>query len=174
EETIIEPTDFAFDGTCVNCHTGLTAGHVHTNYKLRCIDCHGGDDTVNVPANAATNKNLDSGGGGYRDNDLIKAAHVNPDPKLARFFYANGIDDDKDGFIDEPTDFDNKAQTISDLGEIFEPGLHGEGAGEFMDAELNRDLNYTRFLNPGDLRIATMGCGSANAQAGGQGFGCHQ
>jgi len=176
ETTVVEETDFGFDGTCVNCHAGLSAGHVHTNYKLRCIDCHGGNDQVNVPDNAAQNDSLDSGAGGYRDDVLIKQAHVNPDPKLARFFYANGIDDDGDGFIDEPTDFDNAGQTITDLGEIFEPGLHGEGPGEFMDAELNRDLNYTRFLNPGDLRVATIGCGSGNRGAfdGGGGGACHQ
>ena len=179
KETVVEGTDFAFDGTCVNCHAGLTAGHVHTNYKLRCVDCHGGNDQVDVPADAFTNFDLDNGGGGFRDPDLMELAHVKPKGfgernSLARYFYANGIDDDGDGFIDEPTDFDNATQTISDLGEIFEPGLHGEGGGEFMDAELNRDLNYTRFLNPGDLRVASIGCGAANRQALEQGGGCHQ
>ena len=45
-------TDFAFDGTCVNCHAGLSAGHVHASYKLRCVDCHGGNDQVAVAADA--------------------------------------------------------------------------------------------------------------------------
>ncbi len=51
--------------------------------------------------------------------------------------------------------------------------MHGEGAGEFVDAEYNRDLNYTRFLNPGDLRVAKIGCGSSNRAAldGGGGGG---
>ena len=195
EEKILEPTDFAFDGTCVNCHVGLTAGHVHSNYKLRCIDCHGGNDQVPVPANAFANKNLDAGGGGFRDPDLMKLAHVIPgsvqnkpfdnvvnqpsqDPQLARFFYANGIDDDMDGFIDETIDPDEfvAGGTLTNLGEVFEPQMHGDGPGEFMDMELNRDLNYTRFLNPGDLRVATIGCGSANRAAfdGGGNGACHQ
>ncbi len=106
EEKVVENTDFGFDGTCVNCHAGLSAGHVHTNYKLRCIDCHGGNDQVAVPKDAFKNTSLVSGDGGFRDDQLIQQAHVNPDPKLARFFYANGIDDDGDGFIDEPTDLD--------------------------------------------------------------------
>ncbi len=189
EETVLEATDFKFDGTCVNCHTGLAAGHVHTNYKLRCVDCHGGDDQVAVADNAFTNKNLDAGGGGFRDPDLVKKAHVLPgsdngkpgtsiNPQLARFFYGNGIDDDMDGFIDEALDPDDLVVggNIDNLGEVFEPGVHGEGGGEFMDMELNRDLNYTRFLNPGDLRVATIGCGSANRGAfdGGGGGACHQ
>ncbi len=195
EETVLEPTDFAFDGTCVNCHAGLNAGHVHFSYKLRCIDCHGGNDQVPVPTEAFKNKNLDAGGGGFRDPDLLKLAHVIPgskqgtpftnvvnqpsqDPELARFFYANGIDDDLDGFIDETIDPDEfvVGGTLTDLGEVFEPGMHGDGAGEFMDMELNRDLNYTRFLNPGDLRVATIGCGRGNRAAfdGGGGGQCHQ
>lgn len=178
EEKIIEPTDFAFDGTCVNCHAGLSAGHVHKNYKLRCIDCHGGNDQVQVPQNVLANKSTQRGAGGFRDPALLEQAHVRPDPKLARFFYANGIDDDGDGTVDEPPVFDqfpNPTQLL-DPGEIFEPGLHGEGGGEFMDMELNRDLNYTRFLNPGDLRVATISCGGGSRAAfdGGGNGGCHQ
>lgn len=201
EEKVVEPTDFAFDGTCINCHAGLTAGHVHTNYKLRCIDCHGGNDQVDVPAEAFDNKSLEPGGGGFRDPLLIKQAHVAPDPNIARMFFANGIDDDGDGscfndhtikctedddcgagnkcqLVDEPIVFDNAANPtqLIDQGEVFEPGLHGEGPGEFVDAELNRDLNYTRFLNPGDLRIAAISCGAGSRGAfdGGGGGACHQ
>ena len=189
KEETLEPADFKFDGTCVNCHAGLTAGHVHANYKLRCIDCHGGDDQLAVPEKAFENKKLGAGEKGFRDPDLIAAAHVLPgsdngkagtqkDPSLARFFYANGIDDDLDGFIDEaidPTEF-IAGGNLSDLGEVFEPQMHGDGPGEFMDMELNRDLNYTRFLNPGDLRVATIGCGRGNRAAfdGGGGGACHQ
>ena len=36
-------SDLGFDGTCVNCHAGLSSGHVHVNYKLKCVDCHGGN-----------------------------------------------------------------------------------------------------------------------------------
>ena len=182
-------SDFGFDGTCVNCHLGLSAAHVHPNFKLRCIDCHGGNDQVAVPADAT---DVGSGGdptatGKFRDQALLKQAHVVvKDPKLARFFYANGIDDDGDGMIDEPflpldgnpADGQNGKTnaTKADLGEVFEPSLHGEGGGEFLDAEYNRDLNYTRWLNPGDLRVATIGCGSRNRAAldGGGGGSCHQ
>src|SRR4051812_29415120 len=122
--------DFAFDGTCVNCHAGLSAGHVHSNYKLRCIDCHGGNDQVNVPENASENK------AEFTRQDLLKAAHVLPDKDLARFFFANGIDDDGDGVIDEPPVLDATGTTLLDKGEIFEPQLHGEGPGEFVDTEL--------------------------------------
>ena len=175
-EKVVEPTDFAFDGTCVNCHAGLSAGHVHTNYKLRCIDCHGGNDQVATPGDVLTNKSKAAGGGGFRDPNLIKQAHILPNPNIARFFYGNGVDDDGDGVVDEPPIFNATKTQLLDPGEVFEPGLHGEGGGEFMDAELNRDLNYTRFLNPGDLRVASIGCGkfSRGAFDGGGNGSCHQ
>ena len=165
-------TDFDFDGTCVGCHLGLSAGHVHPNYKLRCVDCHGGNDAVELPDGVASDPKK------LRDPALLAQAHVVPKPGLARFFFANGIDDDKDGKVDQvfqPNDNLNPTSVVQ-LGEVFQPGLHGEGPGEFLDDELNRDLNYTRFLNPGDLRVATVGCGSRSRAAldGGGGGGCHQ
>lgn len=201
EETDVEPGDFKFDGTCVNCHAGLSAQHVHANYKLRCIDCHGGNDQVQVPADAFKRV------ADFRNPATLKQAHVLPDKNIARFFYANGVDDDGDGncrndrtircvkdedcggvsnqgtiecqLVDEPPVFNVVAGVKTDLidpGEILEPGLHGEGIGEFFDSELNRDLNYTRFLNPGDLRVAAIGCGGGSRAAfdGGGNGACHQ
>jgi hypothetical protein len=165
-ETKRDSDGFAFDGSCVNCHAGLSAAHVHGNYKLRCIDCHGGNDQVAVDADAFQSEAK------FRNAAVIAQAHVQPKAKLARFFYANGIDDDKDGQIDETVELNGTATAVLDFGEVFEPGLHGEGAGEFFDTELSRDLNYTRFLNPGDLRVATIGCGSANGAS--NAAGCHQ
>jgi hypothetical protein len=166
-------TDFGFDGTCANCHAGLSAGHVHPNYKLRCVDCHGGNDQLEVPATAFERE------ADFRNPALVGQAHVLPKPKLARFFFANGVDDDGDGVIDEPVKFNAtlpQPDAVLDFGEVFEPGLHGEGAGEFVDTELQRDLNYARFLNPGDLRVATVSCGGRSRAAleGGGGGGCHQ
>lgn len=165
--------DFGFDGTCVNCHAGLSAGHVHGSFKLRCIDCHGGDDQAAIPEKLFldTTQPLPR----YRDPALIKLAHVAPkSPKLARFFFANGVDDNGDGRVDETVTFNAAGTQVVDFGEVFEPQLHGEGAGEFIDTELSRDLNYTRFLNPGDLRVATIGCGAKNRAGTDGGFGCHQ
>ncbi|HWU91167.1 MAG TPA: hypothetical protein VN253_28065, partial [Kofleriaceae bacterium] len=161
-------SDFAFDGTCVSCHAGLSAGHVHASYKLRCVDCHGGNDQVSVPENAFQRE------ADFRKPELLAQAHVLPRPELARFFFANGVDDDHDGKVDETVQINGA--TVTDFGEVFEPGLHGQGAGEFLDTELQRDLNYTRFLNPGDLRVATVSCGgrSRAATGGGGGGGCHQ
>src|SRR6185436_3713941 len=86
------------------------------------------------------------------------------------------IDDDGDGKLDERPVLDAGGTQVLDFGEVFEPGLHGQGAGEFIDTELSRDLNYTRFLNPGDLRVATLSCGGRSRVAleGGGGGGCHQ
>jgi len=167
--------DFAFDGTCVNCHAGLSAGHTHGSYKLRCIDCHGGNDQADIPERLFDDKTLPLPR--FRDPALVKAAHVSPkSAALARFFFANGIDDNGDGRVDETVVLDNAANPtqVLDFGEVFEPQLHGEGAGEFIDTELSRDLNYTRFLNPGDLRVASVGCGGKNRAGIDGGFGCHQ
>ncbi|HET7503917.1 MAG TPA: hypothetical protein VFK02_23005, partial [Kofleriaceae bacterium] len=176
-ETKVVVDDFGFDGTCVNCHAGLSAGHVHTSFKLRCVDCHGGNDQAPIPEKLFedTSKPLPR----YRDPALIAMAHVPlKDPKLAKFFFANGVDDDGDGKVDETVVFDNAdpklVTKVLDGGEVFEPQLHGEGAGEFIDTELSRDLNYTRFMNPGDLRVATVGCGAKNRAGVEGGFGCHQ
>jgi hypothetical protein len=164
--------DFEFDGTCVACHQGVSAAVVHATFKLRCVDCHGGDDQVEVPAGAADRDEV------FRDPDLLAQAHVKPKAGLARFFYANGIDDDGDGEVDEGPTFDDPTNPteVLDFGEVAEPGLQGEGVGEFVDSELNRDLNYARWLNPGDLRVATVGCGSSSRAAldGEAGGACHQ
>ncbi|RMH36760.1 MAG: hypothetical protein D6689_21900 [Deltaproteobacteria bacterium] len=171
-ETVVS-ADLEFDGTCVRCHTGLSAGQVHPTYKLRCVDCHGGDDQVaDVPADAASDPAI------YRDPDLLARSHVRPKPGLARFFWANGIDDDGDGVVDEGPTFDDpdNPTAVIDPGEIVELGLQGQGAGQFVDSELNRDLNYTRWLNPGDLRVATATCGSQSRAALDEPAvgGCHQ
>jgi hypothetical protein len=178
EVTVNEGGDFGFDGTCVRCHAGLHSGQVHPTYKLRCVDCHGGDDQVDdVPENAAT-----LGEGIYRDKDLVARSHVKPKvADLARFFFANGIDDDGDGQVDEELAFMDSnnngkldpGEIVTDPGELPELGLQGEAVGQFIDAELNRDLNYVRWLNPGDLRVATLSCGASSSQAAGGG-GCHQ
>ncbi len=186
-------SSFGFDGTCVNCHLGLSGQHTHPNYKLRCIDCHGGNDQIAVGSDATV---VATGGdptapGKFRDQNLMRQAHntlapndpitlagsgsMFKNPLLARFFFANGIDDNGDGTIDDF--FINSGSGFpTNLGEVWEPELHGDGPGEFVDSEYNRDLNYTRFHNPGDLRVATIGCGSRNRAAleGGGGGACHQ
>ncbi len=172
KETLVED-DFDFDGTCTNCHAGLSAAQVHPTFKLRCVDCHGGNDQVDVPENASDDSNV------YRDDALISQAHVSPKDGLARFFWANGMDDDNDGIVDEApviNDLGGGNFEVVDFGEIAEFGLQGEGIGEFIDAEFNRDLNYVRWLNPGDLRIASVGCGGQSRPAldGEAGGGCHQ
>ena len=51
-------SDFGFDGTCTNCHLGLSGQHTHPNFKLRCIDCHGGNYQVVVPPDACCTNNM--------------------------------------------------------------------------------------------------------------------
>jgi hypothetical protein len=51
------------------------------------------------------------------------------------------------------------------------------GASPFIKSLTNRELDevkseYVQFINPGDFRVATRGCGSASGRA--DGSGCHQ
>lgn len=137
-------TQAAKDGSCVACHQGITV--VHERFALGCTDCHGGDATVAVPSPVDLSPASRTS---TAFQALIKAAHVRPSTATAQLFYANGMDDDDDGLVDEP-------------GEFAVGGDRDGPIGEFVDAEFNLDLNYVRFLNPGDLRVARASCGSAS------------
>src|SRR5262245_34851009 len=38
---------------CLTCHTGIEPMHASPAVKLACVDCHGGDASVDAPAGAA-------------------------------------------------------------------------------------------------------------------------
>src|SRR5689334_10378477 len=80
-------------GSCLACHDGIT--DVHPFFALACVDCHGGNDQV---------PNLKKGVTDIRDQDALKASHVLP--KDSRMWFANGIDDDGDGLVDETAEQD--------------------------------------------------------------------
>lgn len=137
-------------GTCINCHVGITPAHTKT--ALKCVDCHGGNDAV------ATGPNPN-----IRDKSLIAQAHVRP--KDSRFFWKNGIDD---AFAGAPgkgtTEFDAFNNNV-------DPIDNNNLVGTHVDQEYNRDLNYVRFINPSDYRVAQVSCGSASPA--GSSTGCH-
>jgi len=134
-------------GSCLACHDGIT--DVHPFFALACVDCHGGNDQVALPP--AVN---------IRDQELMKASHVLP--LDSSMWWPNGIDDDNDGQVDEQGEFfDGRAFTESDT-PFADKRLAKK---DQMDSEMNRDLNYLRFLNPGDLRVADASCGSRNKNA---------
>ena len=107
---------------------------------------------------------------------MLALAHVKPKPGLARFFYGNGVDDDGDGTVDEGPEFEDDGlggQILVDFGEIAEPGLQGEGVGEFVDSEYNRDLNYTRWLvSPRSGKRGQKPLGSLVSVGGRSSVGC--
>jgi hypothetical protein len=141
-------------GTCLACHDGIT--DVHPFFALACVDCHGGNDNVPLPAVVNT-----------RDQALLKVSHVLP--LDSSMWWPNGIDDDDDGEIDEQGEyFDGRGFTDTDT-----PFADARIAKkDQMDSEMNRDLNYLRFLNPGDLRVADATCGSRNKNAN-EAMVCH-
>lgn len=143
-------TNALLGGTCINCHVGITPAH--TKAALKCVDCHGGNDKVET----GNNPNI-------RDKNLISQAHVRP--KDSRFFWKNGVDD---AFAGAPgkgtTEFDAFNNNL-------DPIDNNNLVGTHVDQEYNRDLNYVRFLNPSDYRVAQVGCGSASPA--GSSTGCH-
>lgn len=141
-------------GSCLACHDGIT--DVHPYFALGCTDCHGGNDNVALPAFV-----------NVRDKDLLKASHVLP--LDSSMWWPNGIDDDGDGEIDEPGEFfDGRGFTDTDT-----PFADKRQAKkDQLDSEWNRDLNYLRFINPGDLRVADASCGSRNKNAN-EAMVCH-
>lgn len=138
-------------GTCINCHVGITPAH--TKAAIKCVDCHGGNDKVET----GPNPNI-------ADKNLMRQAHVRP--KDSRFFYANGIDD---LFAGAPgkgtTEFDAFNNNLDSLDNNNLVGTH-------VDQEYNRDLNYVRFLNPSDYRVAMISCGSSSP-ASDSNVSCH-
>ena len=138
-------------GTCINCHVGITPAH--TKFALKCVDCHGGNDTVD------TGPSPD-----IRDKGLMSQAHVRP--KDPRFFSANGIDA---AFAGAP----GKGTTEFDVfNNNLDPVDNNNLVGTHIDQEYSRDLNYVRFINPSDYRVAQVSCGSASP-AGSSTVSCH-
>ena len=137
-------TQLPLGGSCLSCHEGIT--DVHPFFALACVDCHGGNDRVTIPANV-----------NVRDQALLQKSHVLPlDPAM---WWANGIDDDADGFVDEQGEFFD-GRVIQSEDSPFADGRRAKR--NQMDSEMNRDLNYLRFINPGDLRVAQVSCGGRN------------
>jgi hypothetical protein len=138
-------------GTCINCHVGITPAHTKT--ALKCIDCHGGNDTVNT----GPSPNI-------RDANLMNQAHVRP--KNPKFYWPNGIDN---AFAGAPGKGDTEFDVFNNN---LDPVDNNNVVGTHIDAEYSRDLNYVRFINPSDYRVAMVSCGS-QSPAGSSMSSCH-
>ena len=141
-------------GTCLACHEGIT--DVHPYFALACTDCHGGNDQIDLPAVV-----------NIRDQALLKVSHVRP--LDSSMWWPNGIDDDTDGAVDEPGEFFD-GRGFTDTSTPFADQRLAKK--DQLDSEWNRDLNYLRFINPGDLRVADASCGSRNKNAN-EAMVCH-
>src|SRR4051812_41997809 len=93
-ESVVEKTK-PLGGSCLACHDGIT--DVHPFFALACVDCHGGNDAVDVPK-----------GVNVRDRDVMAKSHVRP--KNPAFWWKNGIDEE----------FFNPALTGARLAQNFE------------------------------------------------------
>ena len=145
-EQIIQ-TQAPLGGSCLGCHAGIT--DVHPFFALACVDCHGGNDQVALPAQL-----------NIRDQAILKLSHVLP--LDASMWWPNGIDDDNDNQIDESGEFFDGRALVDTATPFADKRLANKNQ---MDSEMNRDVNYLRWLNPGDLRVADASCGSRNKSA---------
>ncbi len=142
-EKIIQ-TQAPLGGSCLGCHEGIT--DVHPFFGLACVDCHGGNDQVALPAQL-----------NIRDQALLKLSHVLPNDST--MWWPNGIDDDGDNQVDESGEFFDGRAKVETATATADKRLANKAQ---MDSEINRDMNYLRWLNPGDLRVAEASCGSRN------------
>ena len=146
--------------TCTTCHTNIT--QAHPNATITCVQCHGGqqleaNDIAAVQGSTFGDPNFQA---------VLDKAHVHPKQGNEQLFLAAGLTN----------------QTGACFRGADDPNCNGgdkDGVGtvdDAVDSEYNRDLNYVRFINPGDLRVAQASCGGQSPRAGdypSAAGGCH-
>jgi hypothetical protein len=146
----------ALGGGCESCHTHVTPAHTHA--VIGCTDCHGG----NAPSATDTAVLAFAPYGSMQYQAVVDASHVHPKAGNEAFFLAAGLTGARGACFNGAVDPDCNGGDANGLGSV----------DDAVDSELARDLNYARFINPGDLRVAHASCGGGAPGAGNYG-GCH-
>jgi hypothetical protein len=146
---------------CTACHTNLTPAH--TKALILCTDCHGQNTDSSDDRRAdllAEFKRTRAryGTGAYQE--LLDATHVRA--RQPEFFLANGQSNSIGACFNGATDPNCNFGDETRLGTV----------DDAIDSEYARDLDYVRFINPGDLRVAHASCGGGNPREGDY-AGCH-
>jgi hypothetical protein len=143
--------------SCSLCHTSTLA---HTKAVRTCTDCHGGSQLP--AAELATFNQTKPHYGDALYQEAMDATHVHPKTGNDVFFPNAGLSGQRGACFNGAVDLDCNAGDPNGLGTV----------DDAVDSEYARDLNYVRFINPGDLRVAHASCGGGAPGAGNYG-GCH-
>jgi hypothetical protein len=144
-------------GTCSACHTSSLA---HTKALRTCTDCHGGTELD--PDSLAAFQAAKPSYGDALYQATMDASHVHPKTGNDLFFLQAGLTGQRGACFNAGVDLDCNLGDPNGLGTV----------DDAVDSEYSRDLNYVRFINPGDLRVAHASCGGGAPGAGNFG-GCH-
>jgi len=147
---------------CTLCHTNITQAHTKAA-PILCTSCHGQNTGVSASALAQAQDDFKASNPAYgtaQYQKLLDAMHVHP--KDGSFFLANGQSGDTGACFNGTVTRDCTGGDATKLGTV----------DDAIDSEYARDVNYVRFINPGDLRVAHASCGGGNPQSGDYG-GCH-
>jgi hypothetical protein len=146
---------------CTLCHTNLT--NAHARAVVMCTSCHGQNSATSQSQLASLQQQFHDENPSYGSplyQQLLDAMHVHP--KDPSFFLANGESNDTGACFNGVVTPGCKGEDKTKLGDI----------DDAVDSEYARDVNYVRFMNPGDLRVAQASCGGGNQQQGSY-SGCH-
>ncbi len=147
--------------SCVACHTNLTPAH--TKALLLCTDCHGENPETSTDRRAdllASFKRERAKYGSATYQQLLDATHVRA--RQPDFFLANGQSNSRGACFNGAVDANCNGGDANRLGTV----------DDAIDSEYSRDLDYLRFINPGDLRVSHASCGGGNPREG-EYMGCH-
>ncbi len=147
----------ALDSTCTACHASTVA---HQKAVRRCTDCHGGAELPADQLAAFRLQNPQYGDTLYQQT--MDSSHVHPKAGNDVFFPAAGLTGQRGACYNAGVDIDCNGGDPNGLGTV----------DDAVDSEYSRDLNYVRFINPGDLRVAHASCGGGAPGSGNFG-GCH-
>ncbi|MBL8762834.1 MAG: hypothetical protein JNM07_01015 [Phycisphaerae bacterium] len=151
EQTIEQ--SLARSAGCMSCHGKTDDPDMHggSDVAVGCIDCHGGNGAVRSPRGEPGRP----GRPGTPIEDAaylaaMRAAHVLPLNPVA--WYGRGVQ-----LID--------GRSFGEHVEADPERLHGSRNPEITYALLNQESpEFVRFINPGDLRIADLACGSCHME----------
>ena len=139
--------------SCTTCHTNIT--QAHPNATIQCIECHGGTALTADDMTAL----LGASFGDSTFQAALNKAHVHPKQVNADKFLSAGLDGQLGACFRAA---DDPMCNVA-LGMDMKDGVGT--VDDAVDAEYNRDLNYVRFINPGDLRVANASCGGQSPRA---------
>lgn len=147
EHQSVEAADLKSTG-CVSCHTssGHKTMHENPGVVLGCTDCHGGDAAVMSPG----------GGPGTGAASAHREESAQAAPKASKDAHAPARED-----LSPYARARDKAHILPRYPDAWHTPSSANPEGSFT--LLNKEsAEFIRFVNPGDLRVARLACGSCH------------